>query len=758
MARAKKPYDLDCWVELVERGQWFMVWQENWVPLFTWRPDFILRWPKKRLDAVHWHVAINKKPTLAKQCDFESLTYKYISYDEFWFYLLTALPDLAYRCDWERLEEETIMCMLFSQPGLILSIPEEFVTGGMWSQVLARDEKYADRCQWEKLSESDWRFVLENQPTMISHYVPHDATDWEMVFTAAPWMMSDCPVEKLSGAALCEVLEICPELASRADLSTISPQEWSTFLVRCPEFADKCDFGKFSGANWASLLSGNPGFADKCEWALLGGEDWKNLLVSQPRLAIRCDWDKLGLVDWAQLLNVHPEFGERCKMWDRFTFAIWKSWSLHHGDNLWRCPERMRKGVDRRPWFWDAVDAWHQNKENEVQVLLKSVSVPKKRNNRKLYGYRWNNVVEEGRPQDLKHWMELVKKGQWFMVMEQNWVALFWWRPETILQWPKERLRAEHWHAAIGRNPELAKYCDFASLDYMWESYDEFWTSILMMFPELSGRCDWGRLDESSRNRLIHDHPELICSVPKDCVTGEMCRDALLHDDKFAEECQWEKLSEWDWHAILEAHPEYIVHYVPGEDTDWARLATLGIDIGALCPFGELVGRQLVDVLAVHPDWSDLCDLNGLSPWDWSSLLQEQPQFADKCDFGKFSGKDWANLLWARPEFSGKCDWNKLDGDDWENLLDSQPRFSDKCDWSKLKIENWLRLMIRHPELEEHCRCWDEFDDWNWKAIAKYHGDHLWRCPEHMRKQVDRRDWFWEAADAWHAAQERKGT
>ena len=359
MAAAKKPYDLKCWVELVEKGQWFMVWERNWVELFTWRPALILKWPAERLDAVHWYVAVLKRPALANRCDFETLRYRYVDYVTFWRDVLLLRPDLAKRCDWGRLYESTRTDMLSSCPELILSIPEEHVTGGMWSQALVRDENLAEHCQWEKLSEYDWRFLLENRPTFVSHYVPHENTDWEMIFTVAPWMVEACPVEKLSGSNLCSVLICQPEFAPRADFSAISPQDWCELLIHRPEFADRCDFAGFSASEWVSLLARKPAFASKCDWSLLGGEDWESLLGSQPKFAKYCDWDKLAPDNWVRLFVLRPELGRYCKIWDRFTFQNWQGIIAYHGDYAWRCPERMRKGIDNRAWFWEAADAWH---------------------------------------------------------------------------------------------------------------------------------------------------------------------------------------------------------------------------------------------------------------------------------------------------------------------------------------------------------------------------------------------------------------
>lgn len=367
---------------------------------------------------------------------------------------------------------------------------------------------------------------------------------------------------------------------------------------------------------------------------------------------------------------------------------------------------------------------------------------------------RYENQDEK--PYDLDCWVEFVEKGQWFMVWEWNWIPLFTWRPEFILQWPKERLTTQHWLTALLGMPELAEHCDFTTLDYVnnihIDTYSEFWHTLLLNHPQLADRCDWSRIEERDIERILNEHPDLIESLPANLATGEMWRDALLCDGRFAEMCQWEKLSEWNWHDVLATHPEFFKHYVPGEDTDWAKLSKLGLDIDKCCPVESLSGRRLVDLLVARPDLTGRCEWANLSPYDWSMLLQDCPEFADRCDFGKFSGGDWANLLPFRPEFAERCDWNVLSGTDWEVVLSSQPQFADKCDWRKLDVGNWLRLMVLQPQLGDYCELWEEFDEYNWHAVLKYHGDHAWRCPKQLRKRIDRRDWFWDAADAWHSA------
>lgn len=366
MAREKKPYDLQCWIDLVNKGQWFMVWERNWVSLFTWRPALILKWPQERLEAIHWYTAILKRPDLADHCDFGAIRYRFMNYGYFWGGVLALRPDLAHYCDWGQLDEHTRTGILFKHPELILSIPEEHITGEMWSQALVREERLAEHCQWEKLSESDWRFLLDIQPSLVSHYVPHENTDWEMIFTADPRMLATCPVEKLTGWTLCSLLIYHPEFAYRADFSTISPQEWSELLIHRPEFADRCDFACFSASEWVSLLCSKPAFASKCDWTLLGGEDWESLLGSQPKFAKYCDWDKLTPDNWVRLFVLQPELGKYCKIWDQFSFHNWQGIVAYHGDYAWRCPERMRKGIDGRAWFWEAADAWHENEELQI--------------------------------------------------------------------------------------------------------------------------------------------------------------------------------------------------------------------------------------------------------------------------------------------------------------------------------------------------------------------------------------------------------
>ena len=364
-AGKRKPYDLNCWIELVEKGQWFMVWPENWTALFTWRPEMILRWPRERLDAACWHAALLKRPELAEYCDFASLQYLDEGYDPFWSGILAVIPGLSEHCDWKRLEETSRIRILCRHPELIRTVPDECVTGRMWSTVLALDVRYAEICRWEALSDADWASVLERQPALFKYFAPNADTDWVSLVSANRGAaLPRCPVETLSGTALRRLLELCPEVSPRAAFGTLSPFDWSQLLSSRPEFADKCDFRGFSGEEWAFLLANRPKFAGRCDWSLLDGGDWQRLLESRPAFAAHCDWEKLAPEDWVALLATRPEFGVHCRIWDKFTFRDWQGIVSCNGDHAWRCPERMRKGIDGRAWFWAAADAWHAAAEN----------------------------------------------------------------------------------------------------------------------------------------------------------------------------------------------------------------------------------------------------------------------------------------------------------------------------------------------------------------------------------------------------------
>ena len=50
-------------------------------------------------------------------------------------------------------------------------------------------------------------------------------------------------------------------------------------------------------------------------------------------------------------------------------------------------------------------------------------------------------------------------------------------------------------------------------------------------------------------------------------------------------------------------------------------------------------------------------------------------------------GRDWVNLLSEHPEFTDKCDWKELRSDDWKELLKARPEFAEKHKKYKAKAE-----------------------------------------------------------------------
>ena len=106
-------------------------------------------------------------------------------------------------------------------------------------------------------------------------------------------------------------------------------------------------------------------------------------------------------------------------------------------------------------------------------------------------------------------------------------------------------------------------------------------------------------------------------------------------------------------------------------------------------------------------------------------------------------------MFLKRRGFTKLCPWDKLTGDDWVDLIIHFPSYFKKCPKTKLKKQEWLRLMLHYPQFGKHCPYWNTFNEQQWYAVLKYHGDHAWRCPQRMRPQLAE-EWFWKAADQWH--------
>ena len=63
--------DLDFFTECIDKGQWFMIWKQNWAKLFEHRPEWIKYFPKDLWEEEHWRAAVKALPELAAECPFE---------------------------------------------------------------------------------------------------------------------------------------------------------------------------------------------------------------------------------------------------------------------------------------------------------------------------------------------------------------------------------------------------------------------------------------------------------------------------------------------------------------------------------------------------------------------------------------------------------------------------------------------------------------------------------------------------------------
>ena len=241
--------DLDCWVEFVDKGQWFMVWECNWAALFSQRPEFIRLWPAELLRREHWLAAIKADRSLRE----ESL---------FVFRDNELVPRKAGRVPPQIVEED------------------DDVPACHWLQI-----HLYKRLQYLKMhkdqAEKRWKGELPIQERLV-------------------------------------------------------------ILGACPELAESCD--------WDAVYR----WTDRPKPSTLVCETWCMLLAEQPQFAKHC-----------RGIGIH------CKLWDEFDYSDWWGVLKYHGDFAWRCPERLRKKVDERDWFWRAADEWHMRTKASAHMSQK---------------------------------------------------------------------------------------------------------------------------------------------------------------------------------------------------------------------------------------------------------------------------------------------------------------------------------------------------------------------------------------------------
>ena len=346
-------------------------------------------------------------------------------------------------------------------------------------------------------------------------------------------------------------------------------------------------------------------------------------------------------------------------------------------------------------------------------------------------------------------WTDIQK---WSMTHNDRGEVGFYWsfllnaNPQFAVYCPcLQELYSDAYSAILRYKPELLdgieiKWQDFSSCDLL---------KLLTECPQYADKCDWSRLDKNDLQNILQTHPDLIELADFSCFTADIWTDVLLKKPEHIISCPKDMLPALKWGKLLCEHSHLYEYFPKSEYVWWDDIAWLDSDYLKDCPWSKLSGFVLMNILRMYPEYIDKVPLKKLDGWNWSELLIVHPHLAQHCHWGKLKGKDWVNLILKRRGFTKMCPWDKLTGNDWVELIYSFPGYFKKCPKTKLKKQEWIRLMLYHPHLGKHCPYWNTFNEQQWYAVLKYHGDHAWRCPQRMRPKLAE-EWFWKAADQWH--------
>ena len=327
-----------------------------------------------------------------------------------------------------------------------------------------------------------------------------------------------------------------------------------------------------------------------------------------------------------------------------------------------------------------------------------------------------------------------------------------------------------YWSFLLNSNPQFAPYCPclqevgsgaycailrykpelLDGIEIKWQEFSRYdWEYLLPECPQYADKCDWSQFDEGILQTILQAQPDLVELADFSCFTAAIWSDVLLKKPDYITRCPEDMLLYLNWEKLLCEHPHLYEYFPKSEYAWWDKIVRIDSDYLKDCPWDKLDGRELGSILRSHPEYIDKVPLKNLDGRDWSLLLIAHPHLARYCRWGKFKGKDWVYLILNTRGFTELCRWDKLTGDDWVDIIIRFPSYFKKCPKNKLKKQSWLRLMLHYPHLGKHCPYWNTFNEQQWYAVLKYHGDHAWRCPQKMRPKLAEA-WFWEVADQWH--------
>ena len=191
------------------------------------------------------------------------------------------------------------------------------------------------------------------------------------------------------------------------------------------------------------------------------------------------------------------------------------------------------------------------------------------------------------------------------------------------------------------------------------------WAYHLREHPEEIESYDFSGWSGLEWGILLQKQPDQISRCCLDSFSGEDWRHLLIVTGKFEDRCgamdKWSLLSGDDWVILLSYRPGLSMY------CDWqkAKLAA---------------PRNVVDLLALYPEFAPNYDLTLLDGWSTGCLVSQQPKFAEKCDLGNLDDKrQWLSLLYYQPQFANQCNRVKFNirQDEWNEVLNGKMPWPD---------------------------------------------------------------------------------
>lgn len=176
-------------------------------------------------------------------------------------------------------------------------------------------------------------------------------------------------------------------------------------------------------------------------------------------------------------------------------------------------------------------------------------------------------------------------------------------------------------------------------------------TDYLTANPDARGNFKWHTLRSCMWTRLLVQCPQFAPWCDFSRITRSDARKILLAQWQLAPRFAKELLPPWDW----------------------------------------------AELIAVHPELADHCDVKRIRGDAWKMILAKHPELVSKCPLEKFSTYDWRSVLSVCPELADRCPWDDFSGFEWSLLLQDKSAFAERCPWSKFNYSNWFHLLRKKP-------------------------------------------------------------